>query len=744
MQQSLLSSFETKSIIVFSRSVRPRSPGLPIYWKERWRIHLRLGRTAVFRVIALFGTFGFIAAFCIVAKAQTATYHLHKEASAINTSFDQLKTSGPDGAITALSTVLTNKTAGDYVIKEFETQTGVPNAAGVIPSGSTFSFSLYMRKTANVTGVTVKPEAKLRLNGASGTTLCSAIGSTALTTTVTLMNFNCSTPTNVGMTATDRFYLWVGVNISASSSTAYSGELDIEGTLNGNFDSKITITLPTPTPTISNISPNSAAIGSAAVISGTNFGSTQGNSTVTFNGINSTPSSWSATSITTQVPAAATSGPVVVTVNGQASAGAVFNVLPGIAGLSPNSGVVGSSVTITGSNFGAAQGSVTFNGTAGAITSWGDSTIVAKVPAGATIGNIVVTTAAGAQSAGAKFTVFNPGSGVMITGLSAVAGSPGSSLTITGVNLGSTAGTVTINGTAATVTSWSTSSIVVTVPNGATTGNVVATVNGQTSNALRFIVTNSAGLAVDQVVSGHAAVPPPLSTTSGNELLLAFVASGTGSTTGNTFTVSGVTWTLVKRTNTQKGTAEVWRAFTPFILTNYAAPAGTSFPAHASVTLVSYLGVDISGTNGSGAIGATGMANASSGASSVALTSTRANSFVFGVGDDPSGATARTVGANQTMVDQFVDGSTDTLWVQRITGSVASSGTNVTLNDTAPTNHAYNLSAVEILPSPVPVITSLSPSTGQVGTSVTISGSNFGTTQGSSTVTFGGVAATAT
>jgi hypothetical protein len=705
---------------------------------------LRLGRTAVLRSVTVFVTFGTIVTFCIAARAQTATYHLHKEASAINTSFDQLKTSGPDAAITALTTVLTNKAAGDYLIKEFETQTGVPNASGVIQSGSNFSFSLYMRKTANVTGVTVKPEAKLKLNTATGTNLCSAIGSTALTTTVTLMNFSCSTTANISMATSDRFYLWVGVNISASSSSAYSGELDIEGTANGNFDSHITVTLPIGPPTISNITPSGAAIGTAVVITGTSFGSAQGSSTVAFNGIASTPSAWSPTSITTQVPIGATSGPVVVTVNGQSSVGTTFTVLPGIAGLSPNSGVSDSSITITGTNFGAAQGGVTFNGTTGAITSWSDKAIVVKVPVGATTGNVTVTTAAGAQSAGASFTVFNPGTGVMITSLSSIEGVPGSSLTITGVNFGAAPGTVTFNGTAATVTSWSTGSIVATVPTGASTGNVVVTVNGQSSNGLRFIVTNAAGLAVDQIVSGHAALPPPLSTTSGNELLLAFVGSGTGSTAGNSFTVSGLTWTLVKRTNTQKGTAEIWRAFAPFILNNFTAPPGTSFPAHASVTLVSYLGVDISGTNGSGAMGATGTNNSSSGAPSVTLTSTRSNSFVFGVGDDPSGAIARTLGTNQTMIDQFLDGTADTLWVQRVTGSIANSGTSVALNDTAPTNHPYNFSSVEILPSPAAIITSLSPSSGPVGTSLTINGSNFGATQGSSTVTFGGIAATAT
>src|SRR5438067_5648554 len=189
--------------------------------------------------------FLYLVSFLSFASAQTATYHLHKEASTINTTSDKLLTAGPDAAVTALTTTLTNKNAGDYLIKEFETQTGVPNSAGVIPSGSTLNFSVYMRKTANPTGVTVKPEVKVRLNNATGTLLCSVIGATALTTTVTQMNLSCSTTANASMTATDRLYLWVGVNISAKSSTAYSGELDVEGTLNGNFDSQLTLPLAT-------------------------------------------------------------------------------------------------------------------------------------------------------------------------------------------------------------------------------------------------------------------------------------------------------------------------------------------------------------------------------------------------------------------------------------------------------------------------------------------------------------------
>src|SRR5437773_1466562 len=140
--------------------------------------------------------------FCLLlllssAAAQTATYHLHKEASTINTTFDKLLPIGPDAAATALTTTLTNKAAGDYLIKEFETQTSVPNSPGVIPSGSTLNFTLYMRKTANPSGVMVKPEVKVRLNNSTGTLLCSVIGATALTTRVTQMNLSCSTTANV-------------------------------------------------------------------------------------------------------------------------------------------------------------------------------------------------------------------------------------------------------------------------------------------------------------------------------------------------------------------------------------------------------------------------------------------------------------------------------------------------------------------------------------------------------------------
>src|SRR5436309_1023304 len=76
-------------------------------------------------------------------------------------------------------------------------------------------------------------------------------------------------------------------------------------------------------PTITSVSPTSGYTGTTVTITGTNFGSTQNTSTVQFNGVTATVSSWSATSIKAFAPAGGT-GKVVVTVGGVASNGVGF------------------------------------------------------------------------------------------------------------------------------------------------------------------------------------------------------------------------------------------------------------------------------------------------------------------------------------------------------------------------------------------------------------------------------------
>jgi hypothetical protein len=230
-----------------------------------------------------------------------------------------------------------------------------------------------------------------------------------------------------------------------------------------------------------------------------------------------------------------------------------------------------------------------------------------------------------------------------------------------------------------------------------------------TSAPVTVTVTSSASpgvLAIDAVAPGDqdlkitTVITSAFSTSSGSQLLLAFIAADDEAPGNQATSVSGagLTWELVVRTNVQRGMAEIWRAFAPTPLTNVAVTATLAQPTTSSITVVTFSGVDTSGINGSGAIGATRSANASTGAPTATLTTTRANSWVLGVGNDWDGATPRTVGSDQTKVHEFMPWVGATFWMQRRTTATPAAGTSVTINDTAPTTHRYNLSIVEVLP----------------------------------------------
>ncbi len=266
-------------------------------------------------------------------------------------------------------------------------------------------------------------------------------------------------------------------------------------TVGGAASNGVSYTVTTPAPSITNLNPTSGTPGTAVTIAGANFGATQGTSTVTFNGIAATVTSWSATSVVVLVPAGATTGNVVVTVGGVASNGMSYMVTtpaPSITSLNPASGLIGTSVTITGANFGATQGTstVTFKGIAATATSWSATSIAASVPAGATSGNVVVTVGSVASN-GVSFMVTIPAPSV--TSLNPTSGAAGTAVTISGANFGTTQGAsaVKFNGTAGTPTTWSATSVVVPVPAGATTGNVIVTVGGVASNGVNFTVPSS-------------------------------------------------------------------------------------------------------------------------------------------------------------------------------------------------------------------------------------------------------------
>src|SRR5258708_20298945 len=124
------------------------------------------------------------------------------------------------------------------------------------------------------------------------------------------------------------------------------------------------VTLGQATPGITSISPTVgpvSPVGGPITIKGANFGSAQGTSTVTIGGISVTPTSWSGTRVVAPVPGSLGTGffDVTVTVNGLTSNAMSFLVIPVITGDSPSEGIVGITVTLTGTSFGDQQGSTT-------------------------------------------------------------------------------------------------------------------------------------------------------------------------------------------------------------------------------------------------------------------------------------------------------------------------------------------------------------------------------------------------
>lgn len=186
-----------------------------------------------------------------------------------------------------------------------------------------------------------------------------------------------------------------------------------------------------------------------------------------------------------------------------------------------------------------------------------------------------------------------------------------------------------------------------------------------------------------------------------NELVLLFGCIANGTTTISNVTGGGLTWVNVGRANTNAGSTEVWRAFAP-TPTTFTVTANMSASTNSyNYLVVGIVGADLSGSNGSGAIGAFQTAASTSAAPTVSLTTTRNNSWVWGAGNDPSnGTTTPVAGTNQTLLRSYKDSSNVcSSWIQRQNTITATSGTTVTINDSPPTADSCNILALEILPA---------------------------------------------
>jgi len=270
------------------------------------------------------------------------------------------------------------------------------------------------------------------------------------------------------------------------------------------------------TPFVTGVTPIVGTIGTSVTVTGSNFGTTQGTSTITFNGaLATTITSWSNSQIVATVPNAAPNGtgPVIVTVTSIASpitTSALFTVInPIIASLEPPAGPVGGILTINGSGFGASQnGVILINGVNAGVSyncpvgslqpCWSDTQIQVGIPN--TTSGLVTVSNDGIVSNSVPFTVSSP---PVITSLSPTTGEPATVITIGGSGFGASQSnsTVAVGGINAPVSSWSDSQIIAAVPNIPMNGIVTVTVGGATATGPLFIYN-----AINQLTASNGAV----------------------------------------------------------------------------------------------------------------------------------------------------------------------------------------------------------------------------------------------
>lgn len=151
-------------------------------------------------------------------------------------------------------------------------------------------------------------------------------------------------------------------------------------------------------PTIKDIQPESGPPGTGVTITGSDFSPTPSENNVTFDGTSAPVTGATETEIETEVPEEIETGEaeIEVSVDGNTAAGPSFTVemeAPGISSVEPDSGTVGTEVTIQGMNFSssAAENTITFAGTDAPVNGAATDQLVTEVPQGATKGPIEVT-----------------------------------------------------------------------------------------------------------------------------------------------------------------------------------------------------------------------------------------------------------------------------------------------------------------------------------------------------------------
>jgi hypothetical protein len=441
---------------------------------------------------------------------------------------------------------------------------------------------------------------------------------------------------------------------------------------------------------ISNFSPTNGPAGTKVTINGQNLG---GATAVSFNTTSAEFIAFDTTQIVATVPKGATNGPItVITPGGTNVSTAVFEVIPEqppvVTDFSPNSGPVGTEVTLNGQFLSGAT-DVRFNGVPATFrVGFSGENLLATVPVGATLGPITVVTPLGSFTTQDSFIVTTAPAPI-ITSFSPTSGATGSTVVINGTNL-TTATSVSFNGVSASFQPFG-NTLIATVPQAAATGPItVMTPGGSATSTDSFVVTVASAPSITNLSPSSGQAGDTI-TISGANIDSATAVNFNGVPAATFFTFANSLLATVPA-NASSGrvtvTTPVGTATSPtsFTVINPLAPAITSFsPETGDVGTV----VSVTGTNFN-----------------------NVSSVLFG------GASATFTAVSATQIQATVPA-----------GATSSAITVNTANGTATSTNLFFIKAVVI---------SFDPPIGPVGTKVTVHGVNF---TGAIAVLFGGVSA---
>ena len=416
---------------------------------------------------------------------------------------------------------------------------------------------------------------------------------------------------------------------------------------------------------------------------------------------------------------------------------------PTISGFTPASGPPGAEVTVSGTNFNGTT-SVTFNNNA-ALTFTVDSatSLRAVVPTNATSGAIHVTTPNGTAASSTSFTV----TAAPTYTLNASAQGSGSVLL-------SPPGGVYNQGTVVSLTAtpnpgWLFTGWLGSLTGSANPANLTMNAN-YTVTAVFNEQTGGVGAVTHQgTVTGGAVAASAVSTPAtvgGSGLFLAAVSTRSSSTVSSVSGL-GLTWTRVLRQCAGRSISmvEVWMAQgAPSSSGAVTAQFGAAFKS-ASIAVSSYTGVSttqpLGAPIGANTLGLNGACTGGTDSSSYSfnLATTNPGSVVYAAASMRN--RTHNPGAGYTERAETQAGLASDMTSLAVQDKTVASAASTPVNGTFSGAVDWSVIGIEIRassgseppPNPSPTITGFTPTSGPVGTEVTVSGSNF---TGTSAVSF--------